>query len=710
MRSYLAPLVAGLALLLVLVDVIAGAQQRSAFDADAFVAGGADYDVEIVRDGFGVPHIYGERDADVAFGLAWAQAEDDIATIEEIIPLYRGESARFAGFEAAPVDYLIQWLGAREAVEASYEAALSADVRAVIEAYAAGLNYYAGSHPDQVDQRLYPITAIDLVTAFSVQHVFFHGFQRDVQKVFDGAGPISEAPQQAALALLGGDVPIGSNAIAVGPSRSADGATHLLGNSHQPLTGPLAWYEVQVQSDEGWRMHGGLFPGSPMITVGARPELAWGVTVNQPDLVDVYVIERAGDDGYRLDGEVIPFEARTAKLRVRLLGNLYWTVEREILETRHGPALETDHGLYAFRFPGHREIRQPEQWYRMNRATNFEEWRAAMGIGAIASFNFVYGDADGHIGLFHNSRSPERAAGWDWKKRLPGDRSDLIWDEVQAFEDNPQVIDPEAGYVHSANQTPFRVTDPAEDADRDAFAPEYGFPTRMTNRAVRGLELLAADEEITREEFEAIKFDVSYAEGSRAVAYVDAVQNETFEAPRYAHAQAVLTAWDRSTTLDNRQAALAVCVLSEEWKAEQGRRPPPEVRGVFTTCVDDLIAAHGDVEVPWAEVNRLRRGEVNLPLAGGPDTLRAIYGIDPDEDGTLTAVGGDGLVVFAEWDTQGRQLLRTIHQYGSASTRPTSRHYADQAEMFANHELRTIDWDRDAVRAAAESITRLPLQ
>ena len=123
MRSYIAPLAAGLALLLVLVDVIVGAQQRSAFDADAFVAGGAVFDVEIVRDGFGVPHIYGERAADVAFGLAWAQAEDDIATIEEIIPLYRGESARFAGFEAAPVDYLIQWLGARAAVEANYETA-----------------------------------------------------------------------------------------------------------------------------------------------------------------------------------------------------------------------------------------------------------------------------------------------------------------------------------------------------------------------------------------------------------------------------------------------------------------------------------------------------------------------------------------------------------------------------------------------------------
>ena len=712
MRRYLGPLVVCAALGLVLLDALAGARQRSGYDPAAFEAAAGAWEAEIVRDTWGVPHVFGRRDADVAFGLAWAHAEDDIATIEEVIPLYRGESARFRGYEAAPVDFLIQWLGARAAVEADYARVLSPEVRAVLEGYAAGLNYYAARHPQEVDQRLYPVTAQDLVTAFSVQHLFFHGFQRDVQAVFAGAGELSAAPARTADRLLGGDVPIGSNAIAVGPARSDDGATRLLGNSHQPLTGPLSWYEVHLHSEEGWQFHGGLFPGSPMVTIGANPRLGWGVTVNQPDLVDVYVLEVDPEDPsrYRLDGEWVPFETRTAELRVRLLGNLYWTVEREILETAHGPALRTDHGTFALRFPGHREIRQPEQWYRMNRARTFEAWRDAMDLGAIASFNFVYADAEGHVGLFHNSRSPVRAPGWDWRKRLPGDRSDLIWTETQAFADNPQVVDPASGYVHSANQTPFRVSDPADDPDPDAFAPEYGFPTRMTNRAVRGLELLAGDRSISRADFERIKFDAVYAEDSRAARYVRSVQAEDFaDAPRYAEGQAVLARWNLATDLANEQAALGVCVLSAEWIAEQRRIPPPPVRGVFTDCVDDMLARLGTLEVPWGEVNRLRRGTVDLPLAGGPDTLRAVYGRDPDEDGVLTAVGGDGLVVMAEWGADGTPLLRTIHQFGSASTRATSPHYADQAPLFAAERLRTIEWDPERIRADAESLVRLPL-
>lgn len=711
MLQRLAPFVAFAAIGLVALDVALGIAQRQAFDPAAFDRAAAAYDAEIVRDEWGVPHVFGARDADVAFGLAWAHAEDDIATIEEIIPLYRGESARFRGYEAAPVDYLVQWLGARDAVAADYDRALSPEVRAVLEGYAAGLNHYAAQFPQRVDRRLYPVSAIDLVTAYSVQHVFFHGFQRDVERVFEGAGELAQAPQQTALALLGGDVPIGSNAIAVAPSRSDDGATRLLGNSHQPLTGPLSWYEVHLHSDEGWRIRGGLFPGSPLVTIGARPELGWGVTVNQPDLVDVYVLEVDPEDEgrYRLDGEWVPFATRTARIPIRLFGHFYWTVEREIAESVHGPVLRTEHGTYALRFPGYREIRQPEQWYRMNRARNFDEWRAAMDFGAIASFNFVYGDAEGHIGLFHNSRSPLRAPDWDWKARLPGDRSDLIWSETQAFADNPQVVDPDAGYVHSANQSPFHVTDPADDPDPDAFASEFGFPTRMTNRAVRGLELLAADESITRADFEAIKFDGAYAEDSRAARYVRSVLDEDFETGSpYAAGQDVLARWDLGTDLGNEQAALGVCVLSAEWLAEQQRRPAPPVREVFVECVDRMTEQLGRLEVPWGEVNRLRRGRVDLPLAGGPDTLRAIYGRDTDGDGVLTAVGGDGLVVFAEWDADGEPLLRTVHQFGSATTQPRSPHYADQAAMFAGHGLKRVEWDPEKIRAAAASTLRVP--
>ena len=163
---------------------------------------------------------------------------------------------------------------------------------------------------------------------------------------------------------------LGSNAIAVAPSRSADGATRLLVNSHQPYTGPVAWYEVRLESETGWDMTGGVFPGSPVVLHGTNRNLGWASTVNTPDLVDVYRLEidPADPDRYRLDGEWRRFERGEVELSVQLLGRLRWTVRRERLRSAHGPALRTPHGTYALRFAGIGELRHLEQYRRMNRA------------------------------------------------------------------------------------------------------------------------------------------------------------------------------------------------------------------------------------------------------------------------------------------------------------------------------------------------------
>lgn len=710
MRQRLLLLTIALGFGLIALDLAVQAQRRAAFDPEAFEAAAAGYEAEILRDALGVPHIYGARDRDVAFGLAYAHMEDDRATFEEILPLYRGEAALFSGWEAIPVDFLIAWTGARDAVEAGYESRLSPEVRAVFEGYAAGLNLYAARHPEEVDRRLYPVSAKDLVTGFSIQHLFFYGFDGAVKRVMAGPEAVAEAPLLLAERYLGGDLPIGSNAFAVSPARSTDGATRVLGNSHQPLSGPVAWYEVHLESEEGWHMHGGLFPGSPIATIGATPNLAWGVTVNQPDLVDEFVLttDTAHPDHYQLDGAWVPFETRSITLKVPLIGALYWPLTRTVRSTAHGPVLETDHGLYALRFAGHEEIRQPEQWYAMNRATNLEGWQAAMDLNAIASFNFVYGDRAGNIAFVHNSRSPLRAPGWDWKKRLPGDRSDLIWDQTQSFRANPQVLNPASGFVLSANQSPFAVTAEGDNPDPAAFPLELGLPTRMTNRADRGLELFASLPKVSAEDFEAIKFDKRYAAHSRSMAYVDSAQVLNAEAGSLlAEAQAVLAAWDRNTDLENPGAALGVCVLSEEWLAERAPRAPDPIEAQVLKCAEALKRHFGRLDPPWGAVNRLRRGGLDLPIAGGPDVLRAIYGREQTSDGRLTAVGGDGLMIFAEWAADGTPRLRTRHNFGSASTRPRSPHYADQAEAFAAETLRTVSWDRAALEAQATARTRL---
>ena len=685
--------------------------RQSNWDSDAAKAIAQSYTVEIIRDAYGVPHIYGPRDADVAFGLAYAHAEDDFETMQSLIPFYRGELARHIGFDGLPIDFLVQWLGVRDHVAAHYETALSPEIRAHLKGYADGLNYYAATHPFEADSRLFPMTPQDLVTGFSLQHLLFYGFEAHLGELFADSPQreLASAPDTNISRHIGAaGLPVGSNAFAINPNKSADGATRIIINSHQPLNGPVAWYEAHVKSDEGWDMHGGVFPGMPFIAKGFNPDIGWGVTVNKPDLVDVYKLTEK-DGGYVLDGARRDFDKRRIWLKLKLVGNFYLPIPRMALASAHGPALETTHGIYALRFAGHNEMRQPAQWMAMNKARNLEQFKTAMAMQAIVSFNYVYADRGGNIYFLHNGRIPERQAGWDWQKYLPGNRSDLIWQRQIGFESMPQLTNPKSGYLLSTNQDPFKVTALRDNLNRADYAPELGFQTRMTNRADRGLRLFAAAGRMSEDDFIAVKWDKGYDPSSRAMRYVWQVQHLVFEADSPAEkGQKLLATWDGSTAPDNRAAALAVCILSEEWKAEQKQKPAPDIAPVYDTCLDEIMTAFGRLDPLWSERNRLIRGETNIALGGGPDVLRAIYGL-AEPNGQLKAVAGDGLVVYTAWDKDGKQSGGTVHNFGAASTRPNSPHYADQAPLYAAEKFRPVALTRDDVLKDKHSITLLPL-
>lgn len=704
----------GLAIVPVLavLDIFVHFARQSGWDAQSAKQAAASYQVDIIRDDYGVPHIYGARDADVAFGLAYAHAEDDFETMQSLIPFYRGELARTLGVDGLPIDFLVQWLDVRAHVMANYETALSPEIRAHLKAYADGLNYYAAMHPFEADARLFPMTPQDLVTGFSLQHLLFYGFEANLGELFADSPQreLASAPDNALSKHSGAaGLPIGSNAFAINQNKSADGATRIIINSHQPLNGPVAWYEAHVKSDEGWDMHGGVFPGMPFIAKGFNPDIGWGVTVNKPDLVDVYRLTEK-DGGYVLDGETREFEKRRIWLKLKLVGNFYLPIPRTVLASAHGPALETSHGIYALRFAGHKEMRQPMQWMAMNKARNLTEFKTAMAMQAIVSFNYVYADKSGNIFFLHNGRSPDRMAGWDWQKYLPGDRSDLIWNSQIGFDAMPQITNPKSGYLLSTNQTPFNVTAAADNLDAADFAPELGFQTRMTNRADRGLRMFRETGRMDEAAFLSVKWDKKYDTDSRAMRYVARIQDMSFEADSLAaKGQALLAAWDGATNIENRAAALGVCIVSEEWKAEQKQKPAPDIMPVYETCLDELVTAFGRLDPLWGERNRLIRGDTNIALGGGPDVLRAIYGLAED-DGQLKAVAGDGLVVYTAWDKNGKQIGGTVHNFGAASTRPKSPHYADQVPLFAAEQFRPVAMTRDDVMRGKHTMTRLPLK
>lgn len=636
----------------------------------------AQYDARIRRDEWGVPHVYGKRNADAAYGLAFAQAEDDFPTVSQVLLATRGRLAAVAGPAAAPTDYVAGLLEPYRKLATAYESELPPDLRAVLEGYAAGLNHYAVLHPEEVPRGLLPVTGRDIAAGFIFKTPFFYGLDRELRRLND---------------LPADTVPKGSNGVAVGPRRSADGATRLLVNSHQPYSGPVAWYEAVVQSGEGWHVAGGFFPGSPFMLHGHNAHLGWANTVNAPDLVDTYrlVVDEAHPGHYRLDGRWVPFRRQQLAIRVHLLGPFHWTFHREARWSVHGPVLETRSGTYALRFAGIGEVRQALQYWRLDLARNREEWQAAMALQALPSINYVYADEAGNIGYVYNGQFPVRRTGIDWSGILPGDRADLVWRHYAPYAAVPQLWNPPAGVLFNANHSPFAATVGGGGLQPDSFPAEWGLQRNMTNRGWRLLETYGADASITPEEFRRYKFDDAYSvrsEVARARAELLSLRPAN---PTLAAAQRLLGRWNLRTDRANPEAALGLAATQALLGGEGGAPAPRSPTLALEEGIRLVRAATGRMDAPWGEVNRLRRGDRDLPLDGGPDTLRAVYGT-PDRDGRLAAHAGDTFIMFVTWDRAGQLHSESVHQFGSATSRPDSRHHADQSSLFAAERTKPV--------------------
>lgn len=699
----------------ILLGAFAAYSYASAPSPASFKKLGLQYDVRILRDTWGVPHIFGNRDADTAFGLAYAHAEDDMPTILEALLAARGQIASVQGKDAAPIDFMVSLLRVWDDIDAKYETDLAPDTRAVCEAYANGLNYYAALHPREVPRKLLPFTGKDVVAGFVFKGPFFYGLDNAVQELFgkERRRKVSEKnPVTASAEFLHDGLELGSNTSAVSPKRSADGGTFLNINSHQPWEGPVAWYEAHLVSEEGWDIVGGTFPGAPLILHGHNRDLGWAHTVNKPDLIDIYVLEMNPDNPnqYKFDGEWKDLEERKAKIKVKIWGPISWTVKRPVFWSVYGPTLKQDHGVYAIRYANMGDIRQVEQWYRMGKAKNMSEWIDAMKMQSIASLNCGYADREGNILYRYNAKFPKRAEGYDWTQYLPGSTSDTLWTEFYPFEAAPQIINPKCGFIYNSNNSPFRATAPDEDLKPSDFSQTMGIETHMTNRALRASELLNADTSISEDEFTEYKYDRAYsAESEVAKGWRKVMEAPAPDDPVIREALDVWKKWDLTTDPQNTSAAICVLTLGSGSDNDAKVDDLDKTFALMKHVALALKEAHGKIDVAWSEVNRLHRGDVNLGLGGGPDILHAVYGsrvsdgkLEGLENGQIHGRAGDCYVLLAAWDKNGRVHSRSIHQYGSATVRKESKHYADQAPLFCKRQLKPVWMDESEIRAHLE--------
>ena len=663
------------------------------------------YDVEITRDEWGIPRIIGQTDADTAFGFAYAQAEDDFETLQASLRAALGPEMLAKDESEARTAYLVQLLRLREDVEAQYDTALSDTVRAMLEAYADGVNLYAAHNPDKAEADLFPVTGHDVAVLTAFFSPLFYGLGETLAEL---ASPeVEQDPSRGqelqVMLQAGPNTELGSNAFAIAPAKSSDGATRAILNSHQPVEGALAWYEAHMISNEGLNIAGGTFPGTPGIFVGVNPGLAQAATVNYPDLIDVFALELDGD-GYRLDGSTTAFDTRTASMTVRLVGPIYLRVERPARWSAHGPVLDTEHGSYAVRYATMGDIRFIEQTHRLMRARTLDAFEQALEIGAIGNTNRIIATADGEIARYYVARMPLRneAADLDWEDILPGDRSDLIWTEFAPITALPHMVNPEAGYVLEANHSPFMVTNGPDDPVVSDYPESFGIESHMTNRGLRAVELMGALDLISREDLLTVKHDNIYAADSFAGTMAARIAQMSVE-DQFTDAQTIVAQWDRATDMANRNAALAVMTALELFNdnSDINTHSDGDILDQLDESMALLMQFHGRLDPLWSEVNWLHRGNNKVALSGAPDTLRAVNSIVDRNTGTLSMVSGDGLYMLAEWQA-GEDVpeVFAVHQFG-ASQDPNSPHYADQMEMFAAETLRPVPMTIEAVRAAA---------
>ena len=683
------------------------AQVLREFDEDEALAAGEAYAPTIHRDEWGVPRVIADTDAELAFGFAFAHAEDDFATIQDALRTALGPDMKAEGESEARLAYLIQSLDIVDLSRDEYETQLDADTRALLDGYADGLNYYAALNGSERVDDLFPVTGQDVAALSAFFSPLFFGMSGTLTRLTNPEveRSVSEGQSLQVWYDAAGETELGSNAFAVAPSRSDDGATRLIINSHQPLQGPLAWYEGHYISREGWEFTGGAFPGGPFLHLGGNSQMAQAATVNSPDLIDVYELKMTPDDErYILDGEPQDFETEEAVMLIDLPGPFVWRATRPIERSAHGPVLRLNGKAYALRYATQGSLRALNQTYAMMRTTSVGGYQEALEQGHLGATNRFVADTSGRIARYYNARMPSRIeeAGLDWEEYLPGDRSALIWNSFAPFDQRPHMIDPQAGYVLDANSSPFTVTEGADDPRYEDFPVSFGLETNMTNRALRAVQLFRddADGKTSREELIAMKYDGEYHPESFAMQM--RAQLMTFEfsdEPDLQKGMAIIEAWDGRTNGQNRNAALSLATYQPIGVALFLKQKPPELEDTYREAVAYMMKHHGRLDPPWVDVNRHERGDVSLGLEGGPDTLRAVNS-EPDENGSLVMNSGDGLHYLWEAFPDGNVRLWGIHQYG-ASSRSDSPHYTDQMKLFVDGVYREIPLGEAAVLAAS---------
>jgi acyl-homoserine-lactone acylase len=685
--------------------------------------------VTIYRDTYGIPHVFGETDAATMFGFAYAQAEDNFWRLEENFIRALGRRAEVYGERGLLNDRRNRMLEIPRLAREEYRR-LPQKMRALLDGFARGLNAYVADHPDVRPRLLtrfepwYPLAFIRfnyyqngfIYGAGLRQEEFAAGPHLNRQELVSGAG--CQVPDCADLAPDTWHLDVGSNGWVIGPSKSATGNAMLFINPHLPFFGTGQVYEGHINSKEsGWNFTGYTRFGFPFPYVGHNESLGWVSTDNAADHADLYTEIFADSARYRYGNGYRRAVIWTDTILVKTDAG----IERRpftFRKTHHGPIFATRDGKpLALKMAKLEADGWLEEWYNMTRARSVAELKRAMRPLNMLFGNVMAADAGGNTWYLYNGAVPVRDPRFDWSGAVDGSDPATEWKGYHRLEDLPQLTNPATGWMQNCNTTPFLLTS-SGNLDSSKF-PRYMVTESDNWRGLTSRRILTSTQKFTWDAWVRAAFDnyviaadsllpALLRESSPPVPLSPSLRSGQALRERGDSVLAELARWDRRADT----ASVAMTVY-DRWR-EMGEGGRVTGRAALDSAVARLERDWGTWRVPWGDVNRLQRLDESVGQEFSDERSSiAVRGVGGQHGAVFTynaqrlpqqkrryGVSGGSYVSVVEFGPTVRRLA--VHTMG-ASGDPESKHYFDQAPLYARGQFRPAWFTLEEIKANLKS-------
>jgi len=670
--------------------------------------------VTIIRDNWGIPHIYGKTDANAVFGLMYAQCEDNFKGIEQNYLYQLGMLSEVDGEKSLYSDVQLQLIADTADAIKDYHSA-SPGFKKLMDAFADGVNYFLYRHPEVeplVFQRFEPWFAL-MFTDGSVSATVTGGLNLNETQAFYGPGGEKWGAVQKTVM---DEREIGSNGFAIAPSRSASGHAMLYINPHVPF---YFRSEVQMVSDEGLNVYGAVTWGQFFVYQGFNKHCGWMHTSSSADVGDLYaekVIKKDGQWFYEYNGALKPVTSRQLVLKVK---NGDQTSEKLITGyyTHHGPVLGSRDGKWLALKANNRSYKALLESWLITKASTFAEYKKAMGLLSNGTNNTVYADDQGNIAFWYGNFMPKRDPKLDWTLPVDGTTAATEWQGLHPLDEIVHVYNPATGWIESCNATPFTSSGKSS-PDKNKY-PTYMAPDGQNFRAINAIKLLSDARKLTLDQLIAkgydhylAAFDVLLPPLLKAFdAAPDSLKNKLSEPV------AILKAWDKRSAANSVATSLAV-----EWGTLMLRQlPPPKTEEAATyqtervtgmlqsisnekliallvKAVNNLDQQYGTWKISWGDINRFQRpadgktfsdNEPSLPVGQTSSMFGQLPSFVSRPVNTKKRYGysGNSFIAAVEFGT--RIKAKTIIT-GGESFDPASKNYTDQAGMYIDGKFKDV--------------------